>query len=755
MNTRFQKYFIIVFGLLLLIFPGKLTLAQTSKVRWDDHFSYAHIKHLFEINGFIFASSENGFFIFDPNTGEIEKNSKVDDLNDVGISSFNYSQELEYLLIGYESGEMDILGEEDNYNMLEIPLHQFFTGEKTINHIQPVGNEAIISGEFGLVTFDLLEQEFIETVYFTQASTYFAVNETAIYNGIIYAASEKGIYTHPMNEFIANFVAWEQVNQLPNTEFRQIVLFQNKLFASSGNNIYTFDGENWTLWGNFPNLTNINTNGNTLSITQYTRVSNYDENLNLIDSYEFEHPLNTGIKVNNITYGGSRQYGLLRDSFSIMPDGPFNNQSWSVTAMQDQIWIAPGGIQNFFQPYLNPNGFYHFNGEQWIHYQSEMLYNAKDIVDIEVNPNDVSEFYVSSYLEYPSWNDNSIQIGMFKFKNGQLVEHYNEDNSPLIHRARIGGTRLDDQGNLWVQQSTAEPGWRSLMHKMSPNGTWETIELMATNPDTGARKPAYYNNYIFAALPRKTSGLKMTDMNEVYTIDSHVDRGELPSSEVPAVAVDMNGTLWIGTIMGLRILYNPIETVKSGNFQTQPVIIEQNGIPEALLTDVQINDIAIDGANQKWIGTDTGGVYCFSSDGTRTVHHFTTANSPLPANKVNKIAIDHQSGVVYFATDKGVVSYRSDAVEVGDSFGDVYSYPNPVRPGFKGEVTIKGLPNDADVRIVDVVGNLIYHTTASGGVAKWDTRNMNGKYVASGIYLVLMTNKDTSESKQTKIAIVR
>src|SRR5690625_7779331 len=105
--------------------------------------------------------------------------------------------------------------------------------------------------------------------------------------------------------------------------------------------------------GNFPSLTNINVNGNVLSITQYTRVSNYDENLNLIDSHEYEHPLNIGIKVNNITYGGSRRYGLLRDNLSIKPDGPYNNQSWSVTAVQDQIWIAPGGIQNFFQPLSN------------------------------------------------------------------------------------------------------------------------------------------------------------------------------------------------------------------------------------------------------------------------------------------------------------------------------------------------------------------------------------------------------------------
>src|SRR5690625_3860866 len=401
MNTRFQKYFTIILGLLLLVSTTGLTFAQNSKVKWDDYFSYGNIRHLFEVNGFIFASSENGFFIYDPNTQEIEKNSKVDELNDVGISSFTFNHELGFILIGYESGEIDILGEDENYNLLEIPLHQFYTGSKIVNHIFPFGNSAIISGEFGLASFDLIEQEFLndvgissftfnhelgfiligyesgeidilgedenynlleiplhqfytgskivnhifpfgnsaiisgefglasfdlieqeflETVYFTQANAYFAVNESVVFEGAIYAASEKGVYTHPMNEFIANFVAWEQVNQLPNTEFKQIDLFQNQILASTGDNIYLFDGENWSFWGNVPSLTNIIFNGNVLSITQYTRVSNYDENLNLIDSHEYEHPLNIGIKVNNITYGGSRRYGLLRDNLSIKPD---------------------------------------------------------------------------------------------------------------------------------------------------------------------------------------------------------------------------------------------------------------------------------------------------------------------------------------------------------------------------------------------------------------------------------------------------
>ncbi|HLV24178.1 MAG TPA: T9SS type A sorting domain-containing protein, partial [Moheibacter sp.] len=572
--------------------------------------------------------------------------------------------------------------------------------------------------------------------------------------GVIYAASEKGIFTHPLNEFIANFVSWEQPAGVPTTPFQQIVVFQNNIVASTNGNVYRFDGNNWTNMGNFPNLRDLNVNGNVLSVTQPNSVTNFNENFGMIETVSFSQNLNTALKVGNTTYGGSSLYGLINGLNEIVPDGPYNNKSWAVTAFDQQIWIAPGGVNNFNSPQLNADGFYHFNGTKWIHNTSQAMLDAKDIIDIEVNPKDSTEIFVSPWFEHTSWGaGESVHIGFFRFKNGQMVEHFNSENSPLLFRERIGGTFMDEEGNLWVTQSFVLPNSETLVHKKSPSGNWESIDL-GSSGDGGVRKPFAYQNYGFIPLPRG-GGLKVTDMQNVYTINSVNSSGNLPSDEIISAQIDKDGTLWIGTTLGIRVLYNPIEAVQSGSFQAEPVIIEQNGIPEAVLTDVQINDIEIDGANQKWVATETGGVYCFSEDGTETVFHFTAENSPLPSNKINDIEVENITGIVYFATDKGVVSYRSDVVETGDSFGDVYSYPNPVRPGFNGEVTIKGLPNDADVRIVDVVGNLVYKTTATGGVAKWDTKNMKGKLVASGIYLVLMTNQDASETKQTKIAIVR
>src|SRR5690606_19098358 len=130
-------------------------------------------------------------------------------------------------------------------------------------------------------------------------------------------------------------------------------------------------------------------------------------------------------------------------------------------------------------------------------------------------------------------------------------------------------------------------------------------------------------------------GLFKTEMQSIYKITSATSEGNLPSGEVISLAIDGNSVLWIGTILGLRVLYNPLEAVQSGNFETQPIIIEQNGIPEALLMDTQINDIEVDGANRKWIGTETSGVYYISETGEETVFNFTASNSPLPSNKIN------------------------------------------------------------------------------------------------------------------------
>jgi hypothetical protein len=185
------------------------------------------------------------------------------------------------------------------------------------------------------------------------------------------------------------------------------------------------------------------------------------------------------------------------------------------------------------------------------------------------------------------------------------------------------------------------------------------------------------------------------------------------------------------------------------------IIIEEEGLAQELLYQQTINDIVVDGANNKWIATSNSGVFQFSPNGQKTLQRFTTKNSPLPSNRINDIEIDSVTGEVFFATDKGMISYKGSATSAKDNLDNVYIFPNPVRPEFEGTVKISGLLDKATIKITDISGNLVHEATSEGGTIEWDTTAF-GKYkVASGVYMVFISAANGEETKTKKVMIVR
>ena len=156
----------------------------------------------------------------------------------------------------------------------------------------------------------------------------------------------------------------------------------------------------------------------------------------------------------------------------------------------------------------------------------------------------------------------------------------------------------------------------------------------------------------------------------------------------------------------------------------------------------KITSIVVDGANRKWIGTANAGVFLLSEDGLETIEHFTVENSPLLSNTILSIAILETTGEVFIGTGEGLMSYMSDALPTEDDFTSIYAYPNPVHPNYKGEVVIKGLMTDTQVRILDASGNLVKVLTGLGGEVIWDITNTAGERVASGIYTAICNTAD-------------
>src|SRR5690606_31497619 len=315
---------------------------------------------------------------------------------------------------------------------------------------------------------------------------------------------------------------------------------------------------------------------------------------------------------------------------------------------------------------------------------------------------------------------------------------------------RIHNMVFDRNNNLWATNS----GTIGKLKIMKVDGSWSsyTVNSIPTSytdlviDKNGTKWAGTHNQGVM--------GFNESNNNRIVSIDDSYDNG-IPHNRVYTIAIDKNNRLWIGTLMGLRILPSVDRFLTEEQPNVNPIIIMDEGLPQELLYRQAIRKIKIDGADRKWLGTLGSGVFLVSSNGQETIYHFTKDNSPLPSNNILDIDINPKTGEVFFATDKGMVSYKGSSTAPSDDLKEVYVYPNPVRPEYSGTVKVAGLTDAANVKITDIEGNLVYEIKSQGGTIEWDTTAF-GKYkVASGVYMVFITAKDATETTVKKVMIIR
>ncbi|MDH1602980.1 two-component regulator propeller domain-containing protein [Empedobacter sp. GD03739] len=748
--------------------------AQNDKVRWTDLFSYNNVKLLEEVNGVIYCGTENGIFLFNPQnpTSDWIKLNKTNFLNNVGVSAMAYDIDSDSFLVGYENGGLDLLKSGESTMVLDIKWNGF-SGDKKVNHIFINDGIAFISGAFGIVSFDLKDEEFKETTrtnsikIIDQIFNDVIVNDALVFkkiepqSSILYIATSKGIFFSELSDKKINnpnINKWQYKNLGQNIS--NIELFENEIYYSVNNELKTLNGSSV---GSYNTILNLKSSNGQLIVTQNNQVSDLsgvhysknDQDGNVIN-------FNTGIFINNIYFGGSVNHGIinLSNHKEFYPDGPFNNKAWSVTTKNGKVWIAPGGTLGYGNVLDNSDGFYYYNVKQWNNFRSKDIFDIRDVLRIAPHPDkNNNTFIVSSFNKYGRDVNGRTDLLEFDPTKFEFVNNYKPDRiiSNQFPSSRISGLAYDKLGNLHIGASFPDgksPDYNSVYYlERNANGTWNNISVDKASAIV-ALTPDFSDIYTYYPSGREGGGVAVLDKN-YQIVTTLTTSNKLPINNVLTVANDKSNNLWIGTEQGLVVLYGADNAVSSNNIVAEPIVIIQDGIPEALLTDVGIYAIKVDNANNKWIATNGAGVYYVSDSGESTKLHFTSKNSPLPSDIVYDVSIDESTGKVFFATEKGVVSYNGDVSTEANNFNNAIAYPNPYRPEYKGNVTIKNLPNRALVKITDIVGNLLFEKKAEGGIVEWNTNNAKGKPVASGIYLVLMTNADGTETKTLKIAVVR
>ena len=627
----------------------------------------------------------------------------------------------------------------------------------------------------------------------------------------LYVLASNSLYTYNKND--QSIKTYDKVNGLSDTDIRFIAwnkTARRLVILYSNNNIDLLDDR-----GNVTNVPDYylkttmadkTVNGIDMSgvycylSTGFGLVKFNVAKAEISDSYNLSFPVNYSYIESGYIYAASQSNGLYRATLSanlldrnnwtnvgtyverprtadavllaqakaLNLGGPKRNTFVWTTFLNNRLY-GTGGIYNpIVNNWENPGIVQVLQGDDWDFFEDNLStrtgYPYIGTKAVAIDPRNSNHVYVGA------------RTGLYEFMSGKMVAFYNKDNSILqgaIDRGRelgndyvlVYGLAYDREGNLWVLNNQTKKENLIRVSKDGQMTSFSKPELMKDGVGLSglsqmrldSRNLLWFCNDYWIQ-PGLFSYDPKNDKLKAYTRFVNEDGSNVDITAVHCWAEDLDHNIWVGTTAGPMLLQRS-QMSEQDNYRFVQVKVPRNdgtNLADYLLAGLDITAISVDGGGRKWFGTKGTGVYLISADNMTQLQHFTTTNSQLLSNNIQSISINDATGEVFFATDNGLCSYMSDATKAVDSPNDetTYAYPNPVKPGYTGPITIVGLSLNVDVKIVTTNGVLVAEGTSNGGSFVWDGKDKNGKRVASGIYMVQTADENGDNGTVCKVAVV-
>jgi hypothetical protein len=740
---------------------------------WRAHVSFIPIIQVAETRESIVAATANGLLFTDKAGRQITTFTKANGLSDYGISAISFASVPNILVIGYENGNVDFLRKDGIFNFPDL-TRKAGLQSKTIHRIICQGNYAWLCCAFGILKVDLIKMEAAETWYLGPQNDLKKVNDLTNLGNSWYVATNQGIFTAPQqNSNLQDYRSWQLLSGLPmpGADFSSIAISDGLLFAHDRSNdqLLAWDGNKWLRY--YPEIKQVQgiksaANGLIILVKGEVMLTGKSGN-KIINSYhpggtpEGIDPMDALTDSNGQLWIGDYRFGLTGQSTSsafihLKPNAPESDQITALKSMGEEIFAA---TSSYSAEGIPEASYSIYQAAIWQNFGSADDPGLKSIAPINsfVAVNGKSDEYCAS----------TSGSGLLYFQKNRVATHYEEQNSSLgalNGSCVVNSLATDSQNNIFYTNPTGKAPLGSL----SQSGNFSSLPYPGLNNSTTANQIISKTGVHWVVLPQeglfafKLKGSIENITDDQYrkvAVQSRFSNGTTSLitafGEISAIIEDHNLELWVGTGTGVVVYSNPDRIFDPGEFYgAQPSLDDGEGLFKPILVKEKITSIAVDGGNRKWVGTANSGVFLFSEQGTHLLRHFDSQNSPLPPGKIRDIAVVQGSGEIFFATERGLFSWKGDATAGTNDLEKAYVWPNPLRETFAGVVTIDGLTEGTEVRVTDVAGNLVFNTTSLGGRATWNAKNANGNRVSTGVYLIFCSSPQQKTTKIIKLLII-
>lgn len=723
---------------LFLFFCLSVTFAQ---YKWENISTTLNYKDIFKSSAGFWSISNGGAFYFNFQDSSYFTLNKSNGLSSSVINSALLTNN-ESLWLGYSNGLIDI------YNLSTGKINvitDIFKSDKinpAINSIYSTSENVYVATNFGLSIIKLSNLSFGDTYRkFGSFDSEIKVNSILI-DDVIYVCTDKGLAIQKKEAInLLNPDSWNTY-PLSNTQVKKILKFNDKYFAATSKGLYQFQNNNFSILSlNNENINDIIVLNDYLYITTNTGFYKFKNNeLNLISNsngliFNKISPLND----NDFLISTNRNITRIKNNVltSYKPEGLDLLSLYSLTIDDMNNLYSATGKDGFGK------GVYKYSNKKWSSYN---LSNSPEILSNDIN----SVSSTNDEVYFHSWGR-----GISILKENKVTNYF-VTNSPMLGVPQdpnflvITGARKDKDGNLWILNYNSID--KRPMNVLTKDNKWHKYELASPliSIDLTAKELMIDkdNNKWFIGINSK--GLYY--FNENNTFENLKDdkwgkynsENGLTNDVINCFAVDLRNEIWIGTDGGLFYLEYPLpKTAKNVTY--------------GLLRSKKINSIAIDPLNRKWIGTPDG-LFLVSSDGINLIDSFYNSNSPLPSSNIVSLAYDNNNGKLYVITENGMCILETEIIKPEETFDNLYVYPNPVEIGANQDnnITIDGLVRNSFVKVLNISGEIINEFEATGGrKATWNARNINGELVASGIYIIVVFDKEVNKVSKTKVAVIK